>query len=39
MEKEGVREREQQINRVRDRALDRSGSGVGQKLPLEKLNT
>ena len=33
------REREQQINRVRDGALDRNGNGVGQKWPLEKLNT
>ncbi len=34
------REREQQqINRVKDRALDRNGSGVDQKWLLEKLNT
>jgi hypothetical protein len=39
MEKEGEVEREQQINRVRDGALDRNGSGMGQKWPLEKLNT
>ncbi len=39
MEKEGEGEREQQINSVRDRALDRNGRGVGQKWPLEKLNT
>jgi len=36
---EGEKEREQQINRVRDRVLDRSGSCMGQKWPLEKLNT
>jgi hypothetical protein len=39
MVKEGEGEREQQINRVRDGALDRNGSGVGPKWPLEKLNT
>ncbi len=39
MEKEGEREREQQINEVRDGALDKNGSGIGQKWPLEKLNT
>jgi hypothetical protein len=39
MEKEGERERERQIKRVRDRVLDRSGSCMGQKCPLEKLNT
>ncbi len=33
------REREQWINRVRDGALDSNGSGMGQKWPLEKLNT
>jgi hypothetical protein len=36
---EGEREREQQINGVRDRALDRNGSGMGQKWPLDILNT
>ncbi len=35
MEEEGEKEREQQINWARDRALDRNGSGVGQKWPLE----
>jgi hypothetical protein len=39
MEKEGEGEREQQINEVRDGALDRNGSGMGQKWLLEKLNT
>ncbi len=39
MEKDGEGEREQSINRVRDGALDRNGSGMGQILPLEKLNT
>jgi len=29
----------EQINWVRARVLDRSGSGVGQKWLLEKLNT
>jgi hypothetical protein len=35
------REREQikKVNRVRDRALDRNGSGVGQKWMLVKLKT
>jgi hypothetical protein len=37
-EKEVEVEREQQINEVRDGALDRNGSGMGQKWPLEKLN-
>ncbi len=37
--REKEREREQQINRVREEALDRNGSGMGQKCPLEKLNT
>jgi hypothetical protein len=32
-------EREQWINGARDRALVRSGSGMGQKWSLEKLNT
>ncbi len=41
VEGEGVRERErkQQINGERDEALDRNGSGMGQKWPLVKLNT
>jgi hypothetical protein len=38
-EGEREREREQQINSVRDGGLDRNGSGVGQKWPKEKLNT
>ncbi len=38
MEEEGEGEREQQINGARDRALDRNGSNVGQKWPLEILN-
>jgi hypothetical protein len=38
MEKEREREREQQINGVRDVAFDRNGSGVGQKWLLVKLN-
>jgi hypothetical protein len=33
MEKEGEGEREEQLNGVRDGALDRNGSGVSQKLP------
>jgi hypothetical protein len=36
MEKEVEGEREEWINQVRHRALDRNGSGVGQKCPLEK---
>ncbi len=39
MEREREKEREQQINRVRDRVFDRNGSGVGPKWPLEKLST
>jgi hypothetical protein len=39
MEKEGEGEREQQINGARNGALDRNGSGMGQKWLLEKLNT
>jgi hypothetical protein len=39
MEKEGGGEREQEIDRVRDGALDINGSGVGQKWSLENLNT
>ncbi len=39
VEGERQREREQQINRVRDGALERNRSGVGQKWLLEKLNT
>jgi hypothetical protein len=39
MEKEGEGEREQWVNRVRDVALDRNGSDMGQKLLLQKLNT
>jgi hypothetical protein len=39
MEKEREIEREQQINRVRDRALDRNGIDMGQKWPLYILNT
>jgi len=39
MEKEGEGGREQQINRVRDGVLDRNGSSVVQKWPLQKLNT
>ncbi len=35
-EKERERERKQRINGVRDEALDRNGSGVGQKCPLVK---
>jgi len=31
MEREGEREREEQINRVRDRALERFKNGVGWK--------
>ncbi len=31
------REREQQINGVRDGVLDRNGSGVGQNMQLEKI--
>ncbi len=38
-EVERERERELQINGVRDRALDRNGIGMGQKRLLEKLNT
>ncbi len=37
--REKERERKQKINGVRDEALDRNGSGVGQKWPLVKLNT
>jgi hypothetical protein len=37
MEKDGEGEREQWINRVKDGALDRNGSGMGQKWPSEKL--
>ncbi len=33
------RERDQWINRERDRALGRYGNGVGQKWPLDKLNS
>jgi hypothetical protein len=36
---DGEREREQQINRVRDRALDRNGNGVGWKWLLVKKDT
>ncbi len=39
VEREGEREREQQISGVRDGALDRNGSGVGQKWPLVKMDT
>jgi hypothetical protein len=39
MESEGEREREQRFNRVRDGVFDRNGSGVGQKMLLEKSNT
>jgi hypothetical protein len=35
----GEREREQQINGEREGTLDRNGSGMGLKWPLEKLNT
>ncbi len=38
-ERKREREREQQINGGRDGALDRIGSGMGQKWPLDKLNT
>ncbi len=38
-EREGEREREQQISGVRDGVLDRNGSGVGQKWPLVKMDT
>ncbi len=38
MEREGERERKQQINRVRDRVLDRNGNGVGKKQPLVKMD-
>jgi hypothetical protein len=38
VEREGERERKQQINRVRDRVLDRNGNGVGQKQPLVKMD-
>ncbi len=38
MEKEREIEREQQINRVRDRALDRNGIDMGQKWALDILN-
>ncbi len=38
--KQGEREQHiKRVNRVRDRALDRNGSGVGQKWPLVKLKT
>jgi hypothetical protein len=36
VEREGEREREQQINGVRDGALDRDGNGVHQKWLLVK---
>ncbi len=36
---EREREREQRINRVRDRVLDRNGNGVPQKWPLVKMDT
>ncbi len=39
VEGEGERDREQQIKRVGNRALDRNGSDVGQKWLLVKLNT
>ncbi len=35
----GEKERDQHINIERDGALDRNGNGIGQKWPLEKLNT
>ncbi len=35
----GEREREEQINGVRDGALVRCGNGVGQKWPLVKIDT
>ncbi len=38
-EREREREKVRQINRVRDGVLDRNGSGVGQKWPLEKLKS
>jgi hypothetical protein len=38
MEREGEREREHQINRVRDTELDRNGNGMGQILPLAKMD-
>jgi hypothetical protein len=38
MEEEGEREREEQIYGVRDRVLDRCGSGVGQKKLVKKKN-
>jgi len=38
-EREREREREKQINGGRDGALDRIGSGMGQKWTLDKLNT
>jgi hypothetical protein len=37
--REREREREKQINGGRDGALDRIGSGMGQKWTLDKLNT
>ncbi len=37
--REGGREREWLINRVRDDALDRNGNGVGWKWPLVKKDT
>ncbi len=38
-EREGEREREQQINGVRDGALDRNGNGMGWKWPIVKRDT
>ncbi len=35
-ETEGERERDQQINKERDGALDKNGNVVGQKWPLDK---
>ncbi len=39
MEREGEREREQQINGVRDGALDRNGNDIGWKWQLVKKDT
>jgi hypothetical protein len=39
MGREGEREREQQISRVRDKALEGFGNGAGWKWPLGKKDT
>ncbi len=38
-DREREKNREQQINGVRDGALDRNGNGMGQKQPLVKMDT